>query len=59
MSNILSLKGVKFLSIIVLAVLVLATFGMVAVQQANAALTLGALTVTSDGILTIGGGSFN
>ena len=55
MSNILSLKGVKFLSIIVLAVLVLATFGMVAVQQANAALTLGALTVTSDGILTIGG----
>ncbi len=36
MSNILNLKGVKFFAIIVLAVAVLATFGMVAVQSASA-----------------------
>src|SRR3989344_1472777 len=36
MSNLLNLKGVKFFSIIVLAVAVLATFGMIAVQQASA-----------------------
>src|SRR3989344_7443985 len=36
MSNILNLKGVKFFAIIVLAVALLATFGMVAVQQASA-----------------------
>src|SRR3989344_3266398 len=36
MSNLLNLKGVKFLAIVVLAVAVLATFGMVAVQNANA-----------------------
>jgi len=36
MSNILNLKGVKLFAIIVLAVAVLATFGMVAVQKASA-----------------------
>ncbi|KKR24033.1 MAG: Cell wall lytic activity [Candidatus Daviesbacteria bacterium GW2011_GWB1_39_5] len=36
MSNILNLKGVKFFAIIVLAVAILATFGMVAVQTASA-----------------------
>src|SRR3990167_8678645 len=37
MSNILNLKGVKLLAISVLAVAMLATFGMVAVQTAGAA----------------------
>src|SRR3989344_223131 len=36
MSNLLSLKGVKFFAIVVLAVAVLTTFGVVAVEQANA-----------------------
>src|SRR3989344_1802019 len=36
MSNILNLKGVKLFAIIVLALAVLATFGMVAVQSASA-----------------------
>ncbi|HBA46161.1 hypothetical protein A2W67_00335 [Candidatus Nomurabacteria bacterium RIFCSPLOWO2_02_40_28] len=36
MSNILNLKGVKFFAIVVLAMAVLATFGMVAVQTASA-----------------------
>ncbi len=36
MSNILNLKGVKFFAIAVLAVAVLATFGLVAVQTASA-----------------------
>jgi len=36
MSNILNLKGVKVFAIIVLAVAVLATFGAVAIQKANA-----------------------
>ena len=40
MSNILNLKGVKFLAIIVLAVAILATFGIVAVQQADAACSI-------------------
>jgi len=40
MSNILSLKGVKFLAIIVLAVAILATFGMIAVQSASADCTI-------------------
>src|SRR3989338_4894508 len=37
MSNILNLKGVRLFAIIVLAMAILATFGMVAVQQAEAA----------------------
>src|SRR3989338_186333 len=36
MSNILNLKGVKFFAIVVLAMAVLATFGIVAVQTASA-----------------------
>src|SRR3989344_9658154 len=36
MSNLLSIKGVKVFAIIVLAVAILATFGIVAVQKANA-----------------------
>ena len=40
MSNILNLKGVKFFAIVVLAVAVLATFGMVAVQSASADCTI-------------------
>jgi len=36
MSNILNLKGVKLFAIVVLAAAILATFGMVAVQKANA-----------------------
>ena len=40
MSNILNLKGVKFFAIVVLAVAILATFGIVAVQQASADCTV-------------------
>ena len=40
MSNVLNLKGVKLFAIIVLAVAILATFGMVAVQQASADCTI-------------------
>ena len=40
MSNILNLKGVKFFAIVLLAVAVLATFGMVAVEKASADCTV-------------------
>lgn len=40
MSNVLNLKGVKFFAIVMLAVAVLATFGVVAVQTASADCTI-------------------
>ena len=49
MSNILNLKGVKFFAIVLLAVAVLATFGMVAVQGQAAGKKSGPITCEAPG----------